>query len=98
MPVEKRWIVLMSDGRHVSIGRHTDPSPSELDAIAANLRQAGAGGWLAVMEGTYYGRRSVELLMVRELVPAEATWEEAVRTFRDIRTRAAGTDPASPRT
>jgi hypothetical protein len=69
MPGEKRWIILTPDGGHVSIGRQTDPSDDEIEAAAGKLRQAGSGGWLAVMEGAYYGRRKATLLMVREIVP-----------------------------
>jgi hypothetical protein len=56
MPSEKRWIILTPDGGHVSIGRHTDPSDDEVEVAAEKLRQAGTGGWLAVMEGPYYRR------------------------------------------
>ena len=30
-----------------------DPSDDEIDAAAGKLRQAGTGGWLAVLEGNY---------------------------------------------
>ena len=85
MPVEKRSIILTPDGGHVSIGRHTDPSDDEIEAVAGKLRQAGTGGWLAVMEGNYYGRRNVTLLMVREIVPAGGRWETAVDAFETTR-------------
>ena len=81
MPGEKRWIILTPDGGHISIGRHTDPSEDEIGAVAGKVRQAGTGGWLAVMEGRYYGRRKVTLLMVREIVPANESWEAAVAAF-----------------
>jgi hypothetical protein len=45
MPGERRWIVLMPDGGHISIGRHTDPSDDEIEAVAGKLRRAGTGGW-----------------------------------------------------
>ena len=32
---ERRWIILGEDGRHVTMGRHSDPSPEEL-ALRAN--------------------------------------------------------------
>ena len=56
MSVEKRWIVLTPDGGHVSIGRHTDPSEAEIETAAGKLRQAGTGGWLAVMEDDCFAR------------------------------------------
>jgi hypothetical protein len=51
MPGEKRWIILTPDGGQVSIGRHTDPSDDEIEAVAGKLRQAAIRGWLAVTEG-----------------------------------------------
>ena len=91
MPGEKRWIILTPDGGHVSIGRHTDPSDNEIEAVAGKLRQAGTGGWLAVLEGSYYGRRKVTLLMVRQIVPTGGDCETAVAAFE--RTRREATAP-----
>src|ERR1039457_6973344 len=90
MPGERRWIVLMPDGGHVSIGRHTDPSDDEIEAVAGKLRQARTDGWLAVMEGTYYGRRKVTLLLVREIVPTGRSRETAVTALERTRRRGAG--------
>ena len=70
------------DGGHVSVGRHTDPSEEELEAVASKLRSAGTGGWLAVMEGAYYGRGVVTLLNVREIVQAALSWDDAVAAFQ----------------
>jgi len=93
MSIEKRWINPTADGGHVSIGRHTDQSEHEIEAIAGKLRQARTGGWLAAMEGSYYGRRNVMLLMVREIGPGDGSWEEALAAFE--RTRRVAT--ASPK-
>jgi hypothetical protein len=99
MPGEKRWLIVTPDGGHVSIGRHTDPCEDEIEVAAEKLRQAGTGGWLAVMEGRYYGRRKVTLLMVREIVPAGGSWETAVAAFERTRREAAAPprigDPAN---
>ncbi len=48
---ERRWVILDTLGRHVTVGRHTDPSDAELDAAAVTLAGEGVGGWLAVLEG-----------------------------------------------
>jgi hypothetical protein len=86
MSEEKRWIVLADDGRHVTIGRHTDPSEEEIEGAAKALSATGAGGWLAVTEGRYYsGRPALGVLMVRELAPPKATWDEAVAAFLRLR-------------
>jgi hypothetical protein len=85
---EKRWIILGSDGRHVTIGRDTDPTPDEIERVGQALRLAGMGGWLAVMEGVYYGRGAIALLQVREIVSSSVTWDVACSAFRSLRTRA----------
>ncbi|MGE0282183.1 MAG: hypothetical protein AB7P20_16440 [Rhizobiaceae bacterium] len=93
---ERRWIVLSEDGRHVSVGRHTDPTEDEIARAGDGLRAANLGGWLAVMEGVYYRARArVSLIMVRELNPGRATWEEAVQAFTALRRAAVKPSPAS---
>jgi hypothetical protein len=85
---DMRWIVLGCDGRHVTLGRHTDPSAEEIERAAQALRATGMGGWLAVTEGTYYGHGRLSVMMVRELVPPERSWEEALAAFHETRSRA----------
>jgi hypothetical protein len=86
---DRRWIVLGEDGRHVSIGRHSDPEEAELITLGEALRAQGSGGWLAVMEGDYYGGRTAPaLMMVRPLVPAVTAWDEAVTAFQTRRVQA----------
>ena len=78
---ERRWIVLSGDGRHVTIGRHTDPTEEQLTLAADQLRANGLGGWLAVTEGQYYSRGRLSVMMVRELAPTSTTWEAALAAF-----------------
>ena len=79
---EKRWLVIASDGRHVTVGRATDPPPEMLDAAGDGLRSLGLAGWLAVSDGSYYGPGSLELLLVRPLFELSgATWDEAQAAF-----------------
>jgi hypothetical protein len=87
---ETRWIVLATDGRHVTLGRHTDPTEEEIEATEAALKRAGRSGWLAVMKGGYYSRRPIELLMVRPLGGPEDAWNDAARAFEAIRRAANG--------
>jgi hypothetical protein len=96
MPVEKRWIILTPDGGHVSVGRHTDPADAEIEAAVQRLREAGIGGWLAVMEGTYYGRGSVTLLLVREIAQAARPWQDAVAAFQRRRRDRPASDRECP--
>lgn len=86
---EVRWIVLASDGRHASVGRHTDPSPDDVARIVATLEGQGIGGWLCRMEGNYHsvsGR--VTVLGVRALAgaaPDGNSWQVANRAFSEAR-------------
>ena len=92
---ERRWIVLGQDGRHVTLGRHTDPTAEEIGHAGAGLRAAGIGGWLAVMEGVYYRScGGVSLMMVRELAPCRASWDEAVSALTDLRRAALKSSPS----
>ena len=86
---ERRWVILGDDGRHVSIGRATDPSEDELARAADGLRAAGLGGWVAILEGSYYQTRGkISLMMVREIAPPASTWETAVTLFQTRRRQA----------
>lgn len=88
MARERRWLVIASDGRHVTLGRASDPSAEELEQASIALHTEGIGGWLAVSEGQYYGRGKLELLMVRPLAEQSgATWEAALDAFLAARTK-----------
>ncbi|WP_439580653.1 hypothetical protein [Elioraea sp.] len=83
---EKRWIVLGEDGRHVTLGRHTDPTDAEIAAAEGKLAAQGLGGWLAIMEGDYFGRRpQPALLMVRPLGSPAERFEAAAEAFETAR-------------
>jgi hypothetical protein len=85
---ETRWIVLCTDGRHTTLGRHSDPDEGDITRAGAALAQAGLAGWLAVMKGGYYTRAQPELLMVKPLAGDPAGWEDAARAFETIRQQA----------
>lgn len=86
---ERRWIILAEDGRHSTIGRHTDPSEAELVNVANALTASGQGGWLAVTEGQYYlPHDRIAVMLVRELSPTHTPWETAVEAFQAARRRA----------
>lgn len=83
---ERRWLVIASDGRHVTVGRATDPTPESLDLAASALRVQGLGGWLAVSEGSYYEPSPLRLMMVRLLAEAPGvTWRDAAIAFMETR-------------
>ena len=78
MPGNKRWIILSSQFGYVTVGRH-DASNDEIRAACEQHRKHGARGWLAVMEGDYFGEMTLH--MVREIAPAGQSWAEAVAAF-----------------
>ena len=85
---DRVWIVLASDGRHVLLGRHSDPTEEELQQAGAAIAAQGLAGWLAVREGDYYRKQAkVMLLKVRSLTPTEGDWDAAVRAFEENRQR-----------
>jgi hypothetical protein len=85
---ETRWIVLGTDGRHVSLGR-TEPSEAEVLAASDTLAAQGLSGWLARMQGEYYSRARVTLEPLRAIgVAAEANWQPALSAFHAARRRA----------
>jgi hypothetical protein len=74
---ERRWIVLVEDGRYVTLGRHSDPSEQEILAAEAQLRAQGLAGWLAVMAGNPYLGRAPSLMEVRPLARPRSAFADA---------------------
>jgi hypothetical protein len=81
----RRWIVLGEDGRYVTLGFHSDPSPDEIVKAEAGLAAQGLAGWLAVMEGAYYQHRKPTVMMVRPLCNPQLPFAEAVDAFQAAR-------------
>ncbi len=85
---ETRWIVLGTDGRHVSLGR-TEPSEAEVLAASVTLAAQGLSGWLARMQGEYYSRGKVTLEPLQRIgIAHDADWQAAVAAFHAARQRA----------
>ncbi|MCZ8279982.1 MAG: hypothetical protein O9313_16720 [Acetobacteraceae bacterium] len=85
---ESRWMVLGSDGRHVSLGR-TEPSEAEIATASHALAAHGLSGWLARMQGDYYSRRKVTLEPLQRIGAAqEPDWQAALAAFHAARHRA----------
>ncbi len=83
--LDTRWIILGTDGRHITLGQHTDPTKEELAAVEARLAAQGLAGWLVLMKGGYYVHRKPSLMMVRELAKPARTFEEAAAEFEGKR-------------
>ena len=85
---EQRWIVLGTDGRHISLG-HSEPSEAHVKAASDALAAQGLSGWLARMQGDYYSRRKVALEPIQRIgAEHEADWELALSAFHAARRRA----------
>lgn len=85
---EKRWLVVVQNGDHVTLGRHTDPSEAEIDEVVKQLENMGTSGWLVVSEGLYYGEGVVSLLNVRCLTKIVGDWALAEENWRAKRNAA----------
>jgi hypothetical protein len=84
---ETRWMVLGTDGRHVSLGR-TEPSEAEIATASDALAAQGLSGWLARLQGDYYSRRKVTLEPLQRIgAEHEADWQAALAAFRVARQR-----------
>ena len=85
---ETRWIVLGTDGRHVSLGR-AEPSEAEVMAASDALATQGLSGWLARMQGEYYSRGKVTLEPLQRIgAPHAADLQAALAAFQAARHRA----------
>jgi hypothetical protein len=85
---ETRWVVLGTDGRHVSLGR-SEPSEAEIATASDALAAQGLSGWLARMHGEYYSRRKVTLEPLQRIGAAhDADWQAALSAFHAARQRA----------
>ena len=85
---ETRWMVLGTDGRHVSLGR---TEPTEIDVLAASdtLAAQGLSGWLARLQGDYYSRGKVMLEPLQRIgADHKADWQAALAAFHAARQRA----------
>ena len=82
---ESRWIVLGTDGRHVSLGR-TEPSEAEIATASDALAAQGLSGWLVRMQGDYYSRGKVMLEPLQRIgIAHDADWQAALAAFHAVR-------------
>ena len=70
---KRLWIILVQDGRHVTVGRAAPPSDAQIAAAAAALTAQGLAGWLATLDGNYWWHRCVtpapvQILAIRSIV------------------------------
>jgi hypothetical protein len=83
---ERRWLVLDEDGRHVWLGRHSDPSDEEILIAEERLAAQSLAGWLAVSEGDFYDLTSdFVLLQVKSLANPIGKFDDTVTRFLERR-------------
>ena len=88
---ESRWRLVGEDGRHVWLGRDSDPTVNELDSLARQLDGQGTAAWLVVMRGDYWSaEQEPEVLVVRLLTRRNGDQESALARWRAARVRATG--------
>jgi hypothetical protein len=93
---ETRWIVLGTDGRHVSLGR-TEPNEAEVASASDALAAQGLSGWLARMRGEYYSRGKVTLEPLQSIgAEHEADWQATLAAFQAARHRAQSSETRTP--
>ena len=84
--MQQRWIVLGADGRHMSLGRATQPTDIEIIGVSDALTAQGLSGWLACMQGDYYSRGKVTLAPFKRIgADHEADWQAALAAFQRLR-------------
>ena len=91
---ERRWIVLGTDGRYITLGVASDPSDEEVRRAEETLRSQGLAGWLAVMEGNPHVGALPKLLEVRSLGGPTSPFQDAanacIRAIAQRRAELAG--------
>jgi hypothetical protein len=91
---ERRWVVLGTDGRYVTLGRASDPSEDEVRGAEEALRAQGLAGWLVVMEGNPHVGRIPHLLEVKPLAEPGVPFDDAsaacIEAIKRARTALAG--------
>jgi hypothetical protein len=94
---ERRWIVVVTDGRFVTLGRESDPSEAEILAAEAALQAQGLSGWLAIMEGNPHIGRLPHIMEVRPLgnpgVPFAEACAACLATIEKNRAHLPARDP-----
>ncbi len=82
---ERRWLVVAEDGRHVTLGRHSDPSDDEVAEAGRGIDALGLAAWLVISEGGYYNSNRVTLMMVRPITTAQGDWVAAEARWHEHR-------------
>jgi len=79
------WLILAEDGRHVLLGRNSDPTEQEISLAANALAVQNIGGWLVIGFGNYYQKTPYNLEKIREISACKVPWDIAENLFHKIR-------------
>ena len=82
---ERKWLLMVEDGRHVWQGRSRDPSPEDLAALERSMRVQRLRGWIAVSEGRYYSEDTMTLLPVSPMNGPADDWPVVEERFHERR-------------
>jgi len=82
---DRKWLLVVEDGRHTWQGRDRDPSPEDLAALERSMRDQGLRGWLAVSEGRYHSTDAMTLLAVRSMNDPADDWPTVEARFNERR-------------
>ena len=67
----------------MTLGRHSDPSETEIVEAESGLLRLGVGGWLAIMEGNPYEGPPPSVMMVRPLANPSSAFADAAEILRN---------------
>lgn len=83
-------MTLAGDGRHVWLGRGTDPTDDELGRIGAALDAQAATAWLVLVRGDYWDAAdSIETVVARRLTSRhEGALDDALEAWNALRRKA----------
>ena len=84
---DRRWIVLLEDGRYSTLGRARDPDEDDIARAEERLVGQGLAGWLSIQSHSQYAEGSPpEVMEVRPLGKPTSAFADAVAAFhRQIR-------------
>ncbi len=80
---DRRWVVLLEDGRHSTLGRASDPDEHEIARAEEHLVLQGLAGWLAIQSHSEFAEGSPpEVMEVRPLGKPTGAFIDAVAAFQ----------------
>jgi hypothetical protein len=79
---DRRWVILLEDGRVSALGRARDPSDEEVALAEGALAKQGISGWLAIQSHSIHASSFPTFMAARPMGTPRTTFEEAVDLLR----------------